>query len=587
MNLWPTNQDFSARHCEPIWPNNTPPFQPSADEGVNAKRAVVKAALNVAGQDPVRLRDLIGKMAASPPEALVQMKTLLTAFAEEVHDHASRQIVWSALRSELNKHRRFPESPRSQDENTLRGFDPILDALTPPDLLEQHAWLFQEADPTLPFPDPEFQLTPGRLAERRRAAVEVILAQRGIEGIRALAVASKYPFILGESCASVGVDEEGVLRFLQSEDNHLRECGRGYAYVRHKLEGIDWVDRTLELHPGWDSATRAVFLHAMPPDRTIWVRVERHGAVKEYWQQLDSDRLNHTGREDLDYMLDRLILANQVVGALELAGRYAEGIPTVVLTLILDKVFLAIDGQSHRFYHPGYHISCILNALDKRLDMEAGMVARYEWIFFPFVRHERPLQLHDQLCQSPEFFAQLIATIYRGDEEHAAVTPTADEVARASQAEDLLDTWLQLPGKSSGDVIDSEVLMSWVERARALCSGRLDGCDRSIGRLLAYSPQGLDGNWPCEAVRAVIERVNTRGIERGFHAGIYNKRGTTVSHPFAGGDAECQLAAQYRTWEHALAPASPRTARVLRQIAEEYEREAHREDLRAAQRRML
>jgi hypothetical protein len=53
--------------------------------------------------------------------------------------------------------------------------------------------------------------------------------------------------------------------------------------------------------------------------------------------------------------------------------------------------------------------------------------------------------------------------------------------------------------------------------------------------------------------------------------------------PFAGGVQERALAQQYRTWAQAMAPGSPRTAAVLQAIADDYERDAHREDINAAQ----
>jgi hypothetical protein len=46
---------------------------------------------------------------------------------------------------------------------------------------------------------------------------------------------------------------------------------------------------------------------------------------------------------------------------------------------------------------------------------------------------------------------------------------------------------------------------------------------------------------------------------------------------------ERALAQQYRTWAQAMAPGSPRTAAVLQAIADDYERDAHREDINAAQ----
>jgi len=53
-----------------------------------------------------------------------------------------------------------------------------------------------------------------------------------------------------------------------------------------------------------------------------------------------------------------------------------------------------------------------------------------------------------------------------------------------------------------------------------------------------------------------------------------------------GGEQERALAAQYRTWAHAMQAAWPRTAAALAELAEDYERYAHQEDARAEQLRL-
>jgi hypothetical protein len=67
---------------------------------------------------------------------------------------------------------------------------------------------------------------------------------------------------------------------------------------------------------------------------------------------------------------------------------------------------------------------------------------------------------------------------------------------------------------------------------------------------------------------------------------MFNKRGFFTKNPFDGGIQERALAAQYRGWAQQLAAAYPRTAAVLAELADEYERHAHQEDVRAEQLRL-
>jgi len=60
-----------------------------------------------------------------------------------------------------------------------------------------------------------------------------------------------------------------------------------------------------------------------------------------------------------------------------------------------------------------------------------------------------------------------------------------------------------------------------------------------------------------------------------------NARGVTSRGVYDGGQQERELAGRYRDWAKATAGSWPRTSRVLRRLAEDYERDAQREDERA------
>ena len=71
-------------------------------------------------------------------------------------------------------------------------------------------------------------------------------------------------------------------------------------------------------------------------------------------------------------------------------------------------------------------------------------------------------------------------------------------------------------------------------------------------------------------------------LETGVHIGAVNQRGVTTRDVYDGGQQERALfAARYRQWAKQTAGSWPRTSRVLRGLAESYEREAQREDAQA------
>lgn len=103
-----------------------------------------------------------------------------------------------------------------------------------------------------------------------------------------------------------------------------------------------------------------------------------------------------------------------------------------------------------------------------------------------------------------------------------------------------------------------------------------------IGQILANAPEGSDNIWPCPPVRDVFENAGRRHhLGLGFRVGKYNLRGATWRGLTQGGLQERALAAQFRNYANAVNTRWPFTARLLRSLAENYEREGRNEDFEA------
>jgi hypothetical protein len=171
--------------------------------------------------------------------------------------------------------------------------------------------------------------------------------------------------------------------------------------------------------------------------------------------------------------------------------------------------------------------------------------------------------------------------VYRPKNRPSSVDIDERTIAVAQNAWSVLNAWrprLDEPGS-----ISSHNLHSWVEQARSELAARdrADVGDRQIGQALSGSPPGADEIWPAELIRDLIEDVASTNLESGLAIGAINSRGVTIPGIYDGGTQERSLAAEYRTWGEAVANRWPRTARVLMQLADDYERQARREDLEA------
>ena len=134
----------------------------------------------------------------------------------------------------------------------------------------------------------------------------------------------------------------------------------------------------------------------------------------------------------------------------------------------------------------------------------------------------------------------------------------------------------RIPGTKENNIIDKDVLLSWVEEVRLSCreNDRVDIGDQYIGQLLSKSKIGLDGIWPCEAVRDVLEKYQSKHINIGFSIGVSNARGVFSRGLDEGGKQERDLSSKYRNWSQKIKNSHPHVSAILESIANDYEKDA-------------
>jgi hypothetical protein len=266
------------------------------------------------------------------------------------------------------------------------------------------------------------------------------------------------------------------------------------------------------------------------------------------------------------------------------AGTGGTALPTPALILkTLERAVRTSPEDDAPSGYLGYELGDLLDLLEQADEVDDRQVAAVEWAFLPvFARQERkPKVLHRELARNPRFFAELVSLAFKAEGEEPRQLSEQEQL-RAHHAHDLLDSWRVVPG-ANGQQVDGAELMDWVRRAREAmaATGRGPIGDEQIGQLLSGAPAVEGGTWPHPAVCDVIENAASADLERGIEVGVYNSRGTVTKHPFEGGRQERQLAERYAGFATPLSDRWPRTAALLRRLADGYRAEAQREDERA------
>lgn len=594
LAVWPSHHATSSPPHSPRYRDWRPESRTvTIAEWVEYIGHLVSFAIGLAGTDAQRWGQLTEHLASLPPDARGRVLDAFDDFADPKSlDAKQRLLIWEALHKEIARHRQFATADWSMDDEPLSRMQVIADRLEPTASVGRFAYLF-DWHPDLPDVEPfDHDAYEKKLLELRKLAVQEALEGSSLRALRDLADRSVAPTQLGWIVGAVASDEVAseLLRWLDSENLKLREVATSWA--SRKMQDGDpasWLRDALARPEMTSTSRRTALALQAPPTREVWEALaELDPELNDaYWRSMSGWRVQS---EDADYAARELLGRERPWVAVDLlaldAHRRKKGGTVAVTPSLVEEVLdaaMAADPKEARAQSLGYELGLLLDYLEAE-GCDPEKLARYEFTYFHLLDHHRePRTLFALLRADPSLFVDLVQRIYRGKNEPRRQLNEHDQ-ALAHHAWWVLNHWHDLPGHRADGTVDADHLNQWVRDARLALAetDRADIGDEQIGQVLAASPPSADGNWPAEAVRDIIETIGSTSVETGIHVGVVNARGITSRGVYDGGEQERELAQRYREWAQQTAGRWPRTSRVLRGLAESYERDARREDLRAA-----
>ena len=558
---------------------------------------LVVRVLTDAGSDVARLAPLVDGLPSLPPQSRAALFERLDD--PERFESAARVELWAVMRAEAAKNREYANATWALPEADVERLEALVARYQPQAATVRHKWLFDDYLPARPSGtgEDDFHQHEAEIEQLRAEAARELVAC-GWDELGVFARAVRMPYLLGAALARVGADahEPRLLELLDSDGNADWALSTSYFGQRFRAEGWEWLDTLLA--GDLTARPRARLLLATHDHPTSWQRAEAAGddVAANFWLEFPCHGLGH----DFPYVNEvatKLLAAERVGAALELLNLYHRGDANLEraeliargLELMLERPDQAVLQQLAQ-----YGLRNLLEYLE-RASFDEARLASLEWNYLRALGFESaPPTLSRHLATSPDFFAEVICRVYRpgdedNDEDDDGTEPeelSAQDLAIASNAHHLLMEWRTLPGRD-GETVDAAALTAWVERARELLRERerLRVGDLQIGHVLASCPPDPDGSWPCLAVRELLERLQSPEVERGLENEIFNSLGVTTRGLLDGGQLERDRAQQYREQAERFYDRWPRTAAVLNEAADSFERAARRYDNEAERRR--
>ena len=571
--------------------NNTPVFRQWAPPRTNqidqehvwkVTRAVYELCLMRVEAEPSLWPGLVGHLDALSTSYRDEAYALLEK--DGSHFTEDEQFAaWEAVDNLARRHRGHADTEWALGSEDRKRLEEVAAGLRPKRASLSQRWLFDDSMPDLGIKKASNRDNyDEELARLRADAIRAIWNEGGLEVLIDVAQHVKTPWSFGyASGATLDLPLEAVADLLDADTKSVSEFAS--AVVRARTMGNFTELKLLADHFEGRPHVQARILLMVDDLPEAWAAAEAAGnqVDAKYWagfypfgRGADFPLVNETAR--------KLVEHRRWATALDLMSLFVKNGNLDEVLVIEAFTSMLHEGDPEMRVLSQYEITNLVTYLRESDRVDDGTLARLEWQLLPALdSHPDTSTLQRTLSESPEFFVEVISLLYRPKTATEERTTTEAEKNMAGNAWRLLHEWKRVPGTiDATHAVDLDALVAWATKARELLkeADRLDVGESQIGQVLAYSPADEDGTWPAQAVRDFLEAHGSKKLLSGLSMGAYNKRGVTSRGMTEGGTQEYELAERYAKWAAAAKAQWPKTARVLRDLAEGYRREGRRND---------
>lgn len=503
----------------------------------------------------------------------------------------SRNKLLGCLRDLISRHREFSDADWAWPDEVTTKLEEVylhLDFNSP---VLNAKYLFDDHWPDLIDPVKRRKVPYAErqeyLKSLRVEKLEELYDESGAEGFKDLLENSKFSRLVGFSLYWSKLKDlfiDDLVAWLGQDDSY-KECSNGYFSAMSHSDFTS-TKKIISEHHLVDERIKSQMLVNFPViQETFDILDACEDSVQEsYWQKIPCYLVQDKDSSLVEYISSNLLKNGRPLAAIDAfaqslhRGESAGDLDAKLAHQILIKAATNPEDIDRVSLQTVSHD--IIKAI--KFIQDSGQcsdeeVLQVEWLYAKAFRHHdfSPTFIHKSIAKDPSNFVQLIKRVFlRKDGVEEEETMSREQAKQvASTARDILDTLHLLP--------ENDFIGEWVSSAREQLveCGRLDIGDLYIGKYLSKcQPDEEDEVWPKKPVRDTIESLKTESFEAGIVNGKLNSRGVTTRHPHAGGDQERNLAEGYQKDSESVQLIYPRTAKILRELADHYRSDANRHD---------
>ncbi|MBP3220804.1 MAG: hypothetical protein J6M43_02055 [Neisseriaceae bacterium] len=537
-------------------------------------------AIQEADKDIDRLSTLIFHLENLPESALNKLlNTLDSQYILELSEE-QRRPIFERLTQFTQTHRLYPNA----DDELLTRIEEITKKLAPVNPFYLYQRLFTANSLDLYEELNNLEEQEQKLTQKREQAITEIFQQGGIDSVIQFAESVNEPFQVGQVLCVIDnpiIERTLLPAFINSPNNTHNILVHNFAWRKCKLKGYQWCDNLDK--STWTIQQLAQFLAYLPFNQETWKRVSQWlgSNEKEYWKIAVANIFADDNNDELPFAVDKLIQFDRPYTAINCLFKILI-IKQPVNSNQCVQALLAACSSNEPNYADSYRILELIKFLQENKKVNPDDLFNVEWAYLPLLdpklHNASPKLLENKLANEPEFFCEVIRlTCPSKNENQPLKESTKESKTIAMNAWRLLQIWKTIPGTQSDGTFNEECFKKWLEKVKELCtqSGHLEIALKCIGKVLIYAPTDPSGLWIHQAIANELDKYDADKMRLGYEIGIFNSRGVHVVDP--DGRPEKELAKQWREKAEQVENAEfNRFARLLKQMAESYDKDAER-----------
>ncbi|MEI7868862.1 MAG: hypothetical protein WCI11_13300 [Candidatus Methylumidiphilus sp.] len=590
--------DVASPAQRPKWRSDDAGFGRGVNGEERMKMLIVAAdrLIVLAEKRPLRLVRLLEKLSIFDTDRTNKILSLINPYTQPSASDEDREIIRAVLRKIIRRSHNSRKIQGKELNIDLDTMKQLYHMLEPVNLLIRYRWIF--ANGCIEYIDyndsDDYKMQIERIQKLRFDSLLKIKSILGMDGVEGLALSCENSYWVGTTLARLENDDKILIAWLVNKSDEFTASSPLVYAMQGLLQNLE-LSRALALATevvnagkvdGWSVEKIARFMLLMPQWKTTWDKVATYGSEieKSFWSAIKQEHLWNNDAGNLHFLLDQLIKIDRPRSALEICDFGSHKLDALRIVEILEQILLGKELNWPLL--DGYRISKALELLRTSQLISKERLIRLEFGFIPALGYDQEYQaktLYEAIMTEPALFTELLCILYKPKHGEREKPPTEAEQGMAEAAWSVFHACQRQPGTQPDGNINQNTFIQFIDEVRELCTvaDRIDVCDYMLGQILAHAPTGIDGVWPFQAAREILDRPKLEVMRRGFQTGVKNKRGMTCRDPYEGGDQERKLADYFREQGQALAFSHVNLADALEQLACWYESDGKREDLDA------